>query len=418
MKFLKELENLVNQVEIITLERGLEVFFIPLNIPFYILKLLSPVGICNEPKEKPGISYLTLKAIEFPLLKLPRTILIPLFYYSFVKTELNCNYSVINIKTSSPRFQQVLVALRDYLNKIRFTRKMLEFQKEWLKWELEINDKRAETAVYRNFFSAIFGEDYFLYQKPLLVEKRLQNVEVKDLYRFYRFAFHPSKCKLLILGPIQENLKNILEYSIGNWKGFKQKLHLFKEFQQVKKTNPPKENQKYTVSRDHYENILLIGNKIKILSLEDYALLIRFLWVLKYRLQESLINKISSMKIVFSQYSKQDVYFVIDIRTGLEDFDTLERIVKESAKKILENGISEEEQNIIEKKASIWLLEVLQDEEEFLNILAKFIIFYKEPTAILKFFKALNEIEKMDIERIKVLIDVDKWNRVILKGMS
>lgn len=136
------------------------------------------------------------------------------FYGAFFQTEYGYDHSVITLYTLNKYVANTLPIVKDVLCNSVFPAKevatFINNNKQKLKVSLEKNDFVAR----REFNNALFGNNLYGYKAQ---ESDFDKLKTEDLQTYFKKAYHPHNCTILLSGKVDEVLFNTIENLFGNW---------------------------------------------------------------------------------------------------------------------------------------------------------------------------------------------------------
>lgn len=134
------------------------------------------------------------------------------YYGAFLQTEYNADFTNITLYTLTKHLHAVLPILRSILNESIFPQSELNIYKQNQKQKLQVSLQKNDYLARKTFAHAIFGDTPYGSDIKLAdYDQLLQS----DLLNYYKAAYQPHNCTIIVAGKFLEKDFEILNNVFG-----------------------------------------------------------------------------------------------------------------------------------------------------------------------------------------------------------
>ncbi|ADY51706.1 peptidase M16 domain protein [Pseudopedobacter saltans DSM 12145] len=136
------------------------------------------------------------------------------FYGAFFQTEFGFDRSTVTLYSLNRHLERTLPVVQDVLFNSIFPEKelntLINTQKQRLKVSFEKNDFLAKKV----FNKEVFGDTLYGYTANI---DDFDKLEREDLIAYYKKAYHPQNCTVVIAGKVEDSVLTLLDELFGEW---------------------------------------------------------------------------------------------------------------------------------------------------------------------------------------------------------
>ena len=255
------------------------------------------------------------------------------------------------------------IAFNPYVEDDGFKKEYLEQEKNNIKQRIEGKiDNKARYSLERAIEEMYRGEPYGLYKFGY--EEDLENINEKDLYKYYKELINSCKIDIFLSGNLDEDVEKLIEEN-ESIKSLQERTPLF-EIPKIPEKKDIKENI-VTESMEVTQGKLVIGLNVNIDNDEEKY------WTLMYN---SILGGSANSKLFQNVREKAHLAYVasstyyrfksiIFINSGIEisDYDKALKVIREQIEEMKQGNFTEED---IEnsKKGIIAAIKTIDDEQD------------------------------------------------------
>ena len=255
------------------------------------------------------------------------------------------------------------IAFNPYVEDDGFKKEYLEQEKNNIKQRIEGKiDNKARYSLERAIEEMYRGEPYGLYKFGY--EEDLENINEKDLYKYYKELINSCKIDIFLSGNLDEDVEKLIEEN-ESIKSLQERKPLF-EIPKIPEKKDIKENI-VTESMEVTQGKLVIGLNVNIDNDEEKY------WTLMYN---SILGGSANSKLFQNVREKAHLAYVasstyyrfksiIFINSGIEisDYDKALKVIREQIEEMKQGNFTEED---IEnsKKGIIAAIKTIDDEQD------------------------------------------------------
>lgn len=401
------------------------------SVPLSFFKLSKLGGSHNDPKDKPGLNYMTMMLFnevgtktseKFKLEESLSRLGASISFYS------GAEQSGFNVTTLSKNTNEVFSILNDYIQNTallemkdpqiikRCELELDKLKKQFIEGIVE-SQKYPSSIAHEKFMQAIYPKGHFFYELAADEEiKLIKSITLDDIRKSYQANFNINNSKLTALGDVNpDQVKQFLDIS-GTWnpRPLKQETLM-----PIDKVNSKKED--ITIHKEEKpQSSIIIGNDCGI-SKDDpqyYAALLAnhifsalrlFKTIL---LDEGLVYGIGSN---FTPMLAGGGPFKISTSCSPEKVKKVTELITREIKKIMENGITQDE---LDQAKAFYMRGQSQgftNRQRICNTLNHYQIRGKDENYIHEVIKKIDSVSLDDVNQaLKLLIKPDKLTTVVV----
>ena len=134
------------------------------------------------------------------------------FYGAFFQTEYAQDQSSVTLYTLNKHLHSVLPIVKDVLSESQFPQHELDIYIQNQKQKLQVNLKKNDILSRKEFAHALFGDT------PYGVDIKAQHydeIKREDLLEYFKAAYAPNNCTIVVSGKFDEASFNLLNDSFG-----------------------------------------------------------------------------------------------------------------------------------------------------------------------------------------------------------
>lgn len=196
--------NLANGIPVYTINAGetelVRVEFIFANVNWDASKPLQAVVVNSLINN--GTQHLTAKEIAEKVD----------YYGAFLQTDYSADHTTITLYSLTKHLASVLPIVWSILNESIFPQQELDIYKQNQKQKLQVSLQKNDYLARKNFAHAIFGNTAYGSDINLADYDLLQQ---QDLLAYYKAAFQPKNCTIVVAGKFLEQDFKILDTVFG-----------------------------------------------------------------------------------------------------------------------------------------------------------------------------------------------------------
>lgn len=197
--------NLANGIPVYTINAGetelVRVEFIFANVNWDASKPLQAVAVNSLINN--GTQHLTAKEIAEKVD----------YYGAFLQTDYSADYTTITLYSLTKHLASVLPIVWSILNESIFPQQELDIYKQNQKQKLQVSLQKNDYLARKNFAHAIFGNTAYGSDINLADYDHLQQ---QDLLAYYKAAFQPKNCTIVVAGKFIEQDFKVLDTVFGS----------------------------------------------------------------------------------------------------------------------------------------------------------------------------------------------------------
>ncbi len=206
IKFLEPLtQHLDNGIPVFTINAGkqelVRIEFIFENVNWDASKPLQAVGVSHLINN--GTDKLSAKEIADKVD----------YYGAFLQTEYGADQSSVKLYTLNKHLSSVLPILRSILNESIFPEQELAIFVQNQKQSLQVNLQKNDFLARRQFANSIFGNTPY---GSNIEAEDYNALKRDDLINYFKAAYKPENCTVIVAGKFEENEFAILNNVFGN----------------------------------------------------------------------------------------------------------------------------------------------------------------------------------------------------------
>jgi len=206
IKFLEPLaQHLDNGIPVFTINAGkqelVRIEFIFENVNWDASKPLQAVGVSHLINN--GTDKLSAKEIADKVD----------YYGAFLQTEYGADQSSVKLYTLNKHLPSVLPILRSILNESIFPEQELAIFVQNQKQSLQVNLQKNDFLARRQFANSIFGNTPY---GSNIDAEDYNALKRDDLINYFKAAYKPENCTVIVAGKFEENEFAILNNVFGN----------------------------------------------------------------------------------------------------------------------------------------------------------------------------------------------------------
>ncbi|MCZ4222332.1 M16 family metallopeptidase [Pedobacter rhodius] len=184
------------------------------------------------------------------------------FYGAFFQTEYGQDQSTVTLYSLNKHLASVLPIVKDVLSDSQFPQKELDIYIQNQKQKLQVNLQKNDILSRKEFSHALFGDTAYGVDIQL---KHYDAVKRDDLLDYFKAAYQPDNCTIIVAGKFNEESFSLLNAQFGkNW-----------EKSEAVKNNfsfePSKRTEVYKEKSESLQSAIRIGQLAVNRKHEDFA---------------------------------------------------------------------------------------------------------------------------------------------------
>jgi len=184
------------------------------------------------------------------------------FYGAFFQTEYGQDQSTVTLYSLNKHLASVLPIVKDVLSNSQFPQKELDIYIQNQKQKLQVNLQKNDILSRKEFSHALFGDTAYGVDIQL---KHYDAVKRDDLVDYFKAAYTPNNCTIVVAGKFGEESFSLLNEQFGkNWE----------KSSSVKNNfifNASKKNEVYLEKSESLQSAIRIGQLAINRKHEDFA---------------------------------------------------------------------------------------------------------------------------------------------------
>ena len=137
------------------------------------------------------------------------------FYGAFFQTEYVQDQSLVTLYTLNKHLHSVLPIVKDVLSESQFPQQELDIYIQNQKQKLQVNLKKNDVLSRKEFAHALFGDTAYGIN---IKAEHYDALKREDLVDYFKAAYAPNNCTIVISGKFDELSFNLLNDAFGrNW---------------------------------------------------------------------------------------------------------------------------------------------------------------------------------------------------------
>ena len=184
------------------------------------------------------------------------------FYGAFFQTEYGQDQSTVTLYSLNKHLASVLPIVKDVLSNSQFPQKELDIYIQNQKQKLQVNLQKNDILSRKEFSHALFGDTAYGVDIQL---KHYDAVKRDDLVDYFKAAYTPNNCTIVVAGKFGEESFSLLNEQFGkNWE----------KSSSVKNNfifNASKKNEVYKEKSESLQSAIRIGQLAINRKHEDFA---------------------------------------------------------------------------------------------------------------------------------------------------
>jgi len=134
------------------------------------------------------------------------------FYGAFFQTEYGQDQSTVTLYTLNKHLASVLPIVKDVLSNSEFPQKELDIYIQNQKQKLQVNLQKNDILSRKEFSNALFGDTAYGVDIQL---KHYDEVKRNDLVDYFKAAYTPNNCTVIVSGKFSEQSFGLLNEQFG-----------------------------------------------------------------------------------------------------------------------------------------------------------------------------------------------------------
>ncbi len=307
------------------------------------------------------------------------------YYGSSISSGSNLDYSYFSVFVLSKFFEEVIPLLSEVLQEPTFPEDELKTHKEITLEKLKSNLAKSDLVAYRKITEEMYGSTHsYGYNSS---EENISSIERSDLLDHFTNYQTSDRCKIIVSGKINKNVRSIINANLGQVKTKSKN----KQFQLP--TIPIHQSVHKISSKQEHQTAIKIGRKMFTRGHEDFAPAFMLNTVLGgyfgSKLMESIRENLGYTYNIYSSLEPlvYDGYFTINTEVSNDLVDpTVTEIYNQIS--ILQNDkISERELDMVRN-----------------YVMGNFLNMIDGPFRVANVMKTLS-VSKMKVKEYEVIID-------------
>ncbi|UKT65170.1 M16 family metallopeptidase [Pedobacter mucosus] len=135
------------------------------------------------------------------------------FYGAFFQTEYSQDQSTVTVYSLNKHLASVLPIIKDVLSESQFPQHELDIYVQNQKQKMQVNLKKNDVLARKEFANALFGDS--AYGVDIQAE-HYDALKREDLISYFKAAYTPNNCTILVAGKFDETSFNLLNEIFGN----------------------------------------------------------------------------------------------------------------------------------------------------------------------------------------------------------
>ena len=134
------------------------------------------------------------------------------FYGAFFQTEYTQDQSSVSLYTLNKHLHSVLPIVKDVLTESQFPQNELDIYIQNQKQKLQVNLKKNDIVSRKEFAHALFGDTAYGID---IKAKHYDEIKREDLLAYFKAAYAPNNCTIVVSGKFDTAGFNLLDSSFG-----------------------------------------------------------------------------------------------------------------------------------------------------------------------------------------------------------
>ncbi|NTD99169.1 insulinase family protein [Agrobacterium tumefaciens] len=137
------------------------------------------------------------------------------FYGAFFQTEYVQDHSTVTLYTLNKHLASVLPIVKDVLVDSQFPQAEIDIYIQNQKQKLQVNLQKNDILARKEFAHALFGDTAYGVD---IQAKHYDELKREDLVSYFRYAYAPDNCTIVVSGKFEEASFHLLNEQFGrNW---------------------------------------------------------------------------------------------------------------------------------------------------------------------------------------------------------
>jgi len=184
------------------------------------------------------------------------------FYGAFFQTEYGQDQSTVTVYSLNKHLASVLPIVKDVLSNSQFPQRELDIYIQNQKQKLQVNLQKNDILSRKEFSHALFGDTAYGVDIQL---KHYEDVQRDDLVAYFKAAYTPNNCTIIVAGKFNEESFSLLNEQFGkNWEKSNSVKNNFS-------FNASKKNEVYKERSESLQSAIRIGQLAINRKHEDFA---------------------------------------------------------------------------------------------------------------------------------------------------
>lgn len=184
------------------------------------------------------------------------------FYGAFFQTEYGQDQSTVTLYSLNKHLASVLPIVKDVLSYSQFPQKELDIYIQNQKQKLQVNLQKNDILSRKEFSHALFGDTAYGVDIQL---KHYDAVKRDDLVDYFKAAYTPNNCTIVVAGKFDEKSFSLLNEQFGkDWETSNSVKNNFN-------FNTLKKNEVYKEKSESLQSAIRIGRLVVNRKHEDFA---------------------------------------------------------------------------------------------------------------------------------------------------
>lgn len=184
------------------------------------------------------------------------------FYGAFFQTEYGQDQSTVTVYSLNKHLASVLPIVKDVLSNSQFPQRELDIYIQNQKQKLQVNLQKNDILSRKEFSHALFGDTAYGVDIQL---KHYEDVERDDLVEYFKAAYTPNNCTIIVAGKFNEESFSLLNEQFG--KNWEKRISVKNNFS----FNASKKNEVYKERSESLQSAIRIGQLAINRKHEDFA---------------------------------------------------------------------------------------------------------------------------------------------------
>jgi zinc protease len=202
------------------LPNGLKIYFVQEDsLPKVSLQLLIPVGLMNEPEDRPGLNFMTANLLDQGTEKKKALEIADLFADtgSALEVEPGADFTIFSSSMLVTEFNSVLPLFKEILTTPSFPSQEVERARQQMLVQLKARQDKSGTSadliMEKNFYqNHPYGRDL------LGTEESAKKVNRQEIVQFYQKNYVPNQARLAVTGRLSPEIENAVRQQFSTWK--------------------------------------------------------------------------------------------------------------------------------------------------------------------------------------------------------